>query len=102
MVNYNGLNQSVLELSHRSPEFNQIAQGCRDELRRYLNVPEDFEILLGQGGASIQYTSIVKNLIGLKPARKAMYLTTGHWSKECVKEARKFVDQDNLIEVAEA
>ena len=56
--------------------------------------------MLNQGGASMQYTAVVKNLLGLKPHRKAMYLTTGLWSSLAFEEARKFVEPTNLIEVA--
>ena len=47
----------------------------------------------------MQYTAVVKNLIGLKPQRKAMYFTTGLWSAQCITEARKFIAPGNLIEV---
>jgi phosphoserine aminotransferase len=43
---------------------------------------------------------VAKNLIGLKPARKAMYFTSGLWSTQCIKEARKFIPESNLIEVS--
>jgi len=56
--------------------------------------------MLNQGGATLQYTAVAKNLIGLKPQRKAMYLTTGLWSSQCITEARKFIPAENLIEVA--
>ena len=40
----------------------------------------------------MQYTAVIKNLIGLKPQRKAMYLTTGLWSQQAIDEAKKFID----------
>ena len=52
----------------------------KEEVRRFLRVPEEFSIMFNQGGASNCYTAVVKNLIGYKPARKAMFLTTGLWS----------------------
>lgn len=55
--------------------------------------------MLNQGGASSCYTAIVKNLIGLKRARKAMYLTTGLWSELSIEEAKKHVPEENIIEV---
>ena len=64
-----------------------------------MGVPDDFAILLQQGGATHQYTCVVKNLLNLKPQRKAMYLNTGLWSAACYKEAKKFVEPQNLIEV---
>ena len=99
MVDYRGSGQSVKELSHRKPEFINISDMTKEEIRRILEVPDDFTVMRNQGGASKQYTSVVKNLIGLKPARKAMYLTTGLWSTQCLTEAKKFIEPSNLIEV---
>lgn len=100
VVNYRGSNQSVMELSHRKPEFIQMSNLCKSELRTLLNVPDDYAIMLNQGGATLQYTAVIKNLIGLKPHKKAMYLTTGLWSTQCITEARKHVPEGNIIEVA--
>lgn len=88
-----------MELSHRKPEFINISDMTKEEIRRFLAVPDDFTVMLNQGGATLQYTSVFKNLIGLKPARKAMYLTTGLWSTQCLREARKFGPAENIIEV---
>ena len=88
-----------MELSHRKPQFINIADMTKEEVRRFLNVPETHTIMLNQGGATNQYTAVCKNLIGLRPARKAMYVTTGLWSSQCIKEARKFIPAENLIEV---
>jgi phosphoserine aminotransferase len=73
-----------MELSHRKPEFIEISDMCKDEIRSLLSVPDDFAIMLNQGGATLQYTAVIKNLIGLKPQKKAMYLTTGLWSAQCI------------------
>lgn len=80
MTNYRGSGQSVLELSHRQDEFRYISQMTKKEVRKFLKVPDNFVVMLQQGGATMQYTAIVKNLIGLKPARKGMQLKTGLWS----------------------
>lgn len=70
------------------------------EIRKFLRVPDDFRILLQQGGATMQYTAIVKNLIGLKPYRKGMHMRTGLWSSQCYDELRKHCEPvlvaDNL------
>ena len=80
MTNYRGSGQSVLELSHRQDEFRYISQMTKKEVRKFLKVPDNFVVMLQQGGATMQYTAIVKNLIGLKPARKGMQMKTGLWS----------------------
>jgi phosphoserine aminotransferase len=80
MYNYRGCGQSVMELSHRQDEFRYISNMTRAELRKFLKVPDNFRILFQQGGATMQYTAIVKNLIGLKPKRSANLMVTGLWS----------------------
>lgn len=99
IVDYKQSGQSVMEISHRSQMFIDISEGGKDELRKFLNVPETHTIMFNQGGATSIYTAVVKNLIGLKPAKKAMYLTTGLWSEQCITEARKHIPAENLIEV---
>lgn len=101
MINYRGTHQSVMELSHRKPEFINISDMTKEEIRRFLKVPEDFTVMLNQGGATNQYTAVVKNLIGLKPQRKAMYMVTGLWSSQCYNEAKKYVEPKNLIQVCD-
>ena len=67
MYNYRGSGQSVMELSHRQDEFRYISEMTKSEIRKFLKVPDNYRVLLQQGGATMQYTAIVKNLIGLKP-----------------------------------
>lgn len=99
VVDYKGSGQSIMELSHRSKWFLDVSEGGKDELRKFLNVPDTHTIMFNQGGATSCYTGIVKNLLGLKPQKKAMYLTTGLWSEQCLAEARKHIPPQNLIEV---
>merc|ERR1719261_1490979 len=55
--------------------------------------------MIQHGGATMQFSAICKNLLGVKPVRKAMFFTTGSWSRKCIEEARKFIPADKLIEV---
>ena len=80
MYNYRGSGQSVMELGHRQDEYRYISQMTKKEIRKFLKVPDNFRILLQQGGATMQYTAIVKNLIGRKPKRIANLMLTGLWS----------------------
>jgi phosphoserine aminotransferase len=57
--------------------------------RKFLKVPDNFRILLQQGGATMQYTAIVKNLAGRKPGRVANLLITGMWSNQNLNEMKK-------------
>jgi len=81
-----------MELSHRQDEFRHISQSTKDEIRKFLQVPDNYRVLLQQGGATMQYTAIVKNLISLKPARKCNMLVTGLWSCQSYDEISKFCD----------
>jgi phosphoserine aminotransferase len=90
MTNYRGSGQSVMELSHRQDEFRYISTNTKDELRKFLKVPKTHRILLQQGGATMQYTAIVKNLIAMKPKRVANLVVTGLWSEQNRDEMQKF------------
>lgn len=92
ILNYEGCGQSVMELGHRQDEFRRISTGTKDEVRKFLNVPDNFRVLLQQGGATMQYTAIVKNLAGLKPARRGNLLVTGMWSNQNLDEMSKHCD----------
>jgi len=61
----------------------------KNEIRKFLKVPENYRILLQQGGATMQYTAIVKNLIGLKPKKIANLMVTGMWSNQNYDEMQK-------------
>jgi len=69
-----------MEVNHRGPEFKYIDSMTKAEIKKFLKVPDTHVIMMQQGGATMQYCSMVKNLIGLRPARKAMFMTTGLWS----------------------
>jgi len=69
-----------MELTHRQDEFRYISNMTKQEIRKFLRVPDNFRILLQQGGATMQYTAIAKNLIGLKDKRVANLLLTGLWT----------------------
>ena len=53
LINYKGSLQSVMELSHRKPEFVEISDMCKQEIKTLLNVPDDFTVMLNQGGATL-------------------------------------------------
>ena len=80
MYDFRGTGQSVMELSHRQNAFRFISIMTKREIKRFLKVPDNFRIMIQQGGATNQYTAIVKNLIGLKPHGKAMAVRSGMWS----------------------
>jgi len=88
MVNYKGCGMGVMEMSHRSKEFMQIASEAEKDLRDIFSVPNDYKVILAQGGATLQFSSVPLNMLGAKG--KADYLITGQWSEKAHKEAAKY------------
>ena len=88
ITNYQGSGMSVMEMSHRSKVFLKIFEETQDKLRRLMNVPEGYQILFLQTGASGQFSMIPLNLIG--KTGKADYAVTGNFSNLAYKEAQKY------------
>lgn len=87
MLNYNGSGQSVMEMSHRSKDFQAIIDDCEARMRRLMNIPENYKVLFLQGGASMQFAMIPLNLLG--KYGKAGLVNTGNWSKKAMQELKK-------------
>ena len=90
MLDYQGSGQSVMEMSHRSKTFQSIADGCSDLLREVMQIPDNYEILFLQGGASTQFAAIPLNF--MNGSGKADYVITGQWAKKAFAEAQKYGD----------
>lgn len=88
MVDYRGAGVSVMEMSHRSKEFKSIFDETGNRLRKLMAVPDNYEVLFLQGGASSQFGMVPLNLIGL--TGKADYVNTGAWSKKAIAEAKRY------------
>jgi len=87
MVDYRGSGMSVMELSHRSTYFEGIINEAEADLRSLLGIPSDYSVLFLQGGATLQFNMIPRNLL---PAdRSADYTLNGAWGKAAIKEAEK-------------
>ncbi|HSH24919.1 MAG TPA: 3-phosphoserine/phosphohydroxythreonine transaminase [Massilibacterium sp.] len=87
LVNFQGTGMSVMELSHRSKEYEAVHNRAKELIYELLNVPENYEVLFLQGGASTQFSMIPMNL--LKDGEIANYVLTGSWSEKALKEAKK-------------
>lgn len=90
LINYKGSGQSVMEMSHRSKEFEAILNDGEKNLRELLSIPDNYKVVFLQGGGTLQFSMIPLNL--LKDSKKADYVVTGSWSKKAVAEAKKFGD----------
>ena len=85
LPNLSGSGFGLMEVSHRSDTFQAVIDSAIGRVRSLLSVPDDYEVLLLQGGASTQFYMTALNLIG--EGGKADYLVSGTWSKKALKEA---------------
>lgn len=98
LVDYNGVGMSVMEMSHRSKDFMAIIEKAKKDLRRLMNIPDNYHILFLQGGASSQFSMVPLNLFSNR--KKADYINTGAWSKKAIAEARRY-GQVNVVASSE-
>lgn len=98
LISLPGVGMSVLEISHRSKAFDEIIQGAEADMRRLAGIPDNYQVLFLQGGASLQFSMVPMNL--LTSDGKADYIITGSWSKKAMKEAQK-VGQTNVVATTE-
>ena len=88
MLDWHGSGMSVMEMSHRGPEFIAIAEKAEADLRRLLGIPDDYEVLFLQGGAVGENAFVPMNLLG--DSKVIDFVNTGEWSKKSIKEAKKY------------
>ncbi len=99
MLDCNGSGQSVMEMSHRSKEYQAIIDKAEANLRKIMNIPDNYKVLFLQGGASTQFAMIPLNL-GTKN-KKADYVTTGVWSKKAMAEAKRYIEVNEVASSAD-
>ena len=88
LLDWHGKGLSVMEMSHRSPEFTEVAQGAESCLRELMDIPDDYAVLFLQGGASGQFAAVPLNLGAVG---KADYIDTGHWSSKAIAEGGRYL-----------
>lgn len=86
LLNFNGLDLSLIEVSHRSNDFVDVMDNACNLVKELLNLPKGYSVLFLQGGASLEFLRVPYNL--LKVDGKAAYLDTGTWSSNAIKEAK--------------
>lgn len=89
-LDYNGMGVSVVELSHRSPQFMDIIDRCESLFRELSGVPDNFKIFYMHGGARMQFASIPMNLMPRVAKPKALYFETGNFAKQARVEAERY------------
>ena len=87
MLNYRGSGMCVMEMSHRSKVFAQIAEEAEADLRALMGIPDNYKVLFIQGGGTVQFAMVAMNLM---KNGKACYIETGAWSKKAIAEAKKY------------
>ncbi|MHC1774375.1 MAG: 3-phosphoserine/phosphohydroxythreonine transaminase [Lentimicrobium sp.] len=92
VLDLNGIGMSILEISHRSKDFQAIIDEAVALFKELLNIPEGYQVLFLGGGASLQFCMVPFNLLN----KKAAYLETGVWAKKAAKEA-KFFGEVNIV-----
>ena len=91
LLNWHGLGTSVMEISHRSKEFMVVYEEALQDLRSLMHIPDNYEVLLLQGGGIGQNAAVPLNLMSLAPhGPKADFIVTGVWSEKSIKEAEKY------------
>lgn len=88
LVNFRDSGMSIMEMSHRSAIFDEVHNEAIARLKKLYAIPENYEVLFLQGGASLQFTMIPMNF--LQPGKKASYVLSGSWSEKAFKEAKLF------------
>ncbi|MFA6923349.1 MAG: 3-phosphoserine/phosphohydroxythreonine transaminase [Bacteroidales bacterium] len=86
VLDLNGIGMSILEISHRSKDFEAIINEASSLFKELIGVPEGYQILFLGGGASMQFCTVPFNLMN----KKSAYLDTGVWASKALKEAKLF------------
>ncbi len=88
LLNWNNTGASVMEISHRSDAYVELAANAEKKLRQLMNISDDYAVLFCHGSATHQFAMIPMNLA--RDGKTADYITTGIWSDKATKEARRF------------
>lgn len=90
LVCYGDSGMSVMEMSHRSSDYDAIIKAAEANLRKLMNIPDNYKVLFLQGGASTQFAAVPLNLMNKN--HKADYIVSGQFSNKAFKEAKKYGD----------
>lgn len=90
LLDWHGVGASIVELSHRGPEFMQVAAEAEADLRKLMSIPADYAVLFLSGGATTAQALLPLNFAA--PGQRADYIVTGHWGKVALKQVRHYVD----------
>lgn len=99
MVDYGKAGMSVMEMSHRSKDYEEIINGCEALVRELMHVPDNYKVMFLQGGGSSQFAMIPMNL-GNKN-KKCDIVITGQWAKKAAQEAERYITVNKIASSAD-
>ncbi len=97
VLDFNGIGMSILEISHRSKDFQAVIDEAVALFKEQLGIPEGYHVLFLGGGASMQFCMVPYNLLN----KKAAYVDSGVWAKKAIKEAKLFGEVNVIASSAE-
>lgn len=98
MLDYKGTGMGVMEMSHRTPEFEEILHTAESDLRELMGIPENYKVLFLQGGGWQQFSAVPMNMVR---NGKADYIVTGQWAKKAAEEAEKYLTVNRVASSAD-
>lgn len=96
ILDLNGIGLSIMEISHRSKEFDAVIKKATELMKDILSVPEGYSVLFLQGGASLQFSMVPCNFLNTKAA----YVDSGVWASKAIKEAKLYGDVNVIASTA--
>lgn len=87
LISFPGAGASIMEISHRGKVFAQVHESAKANIKKLLNLPDEYKVLFVQGGASLQFSLVAMNFLGA--GQSADYILTGAWGSKAIKEAKK-------------
>jgi len=100
-LDYKNMGASIIEISHRSKEFEAVINRCDELVTELANVPSNYKILYVHGGAQMQFSAVPLNLINRNPSQKASFVLTGTWAEKASKEAARYGNAVNIASSAD-
>lgn len=97
MLDWHGVGMSIMEVGHRGPQFQSVADQAEADLRELMDIPSNYKVLFLAGGASVHFAMVPLNLLGKN--KQADYIDTGIWSKKAIDEARRYGEINIAAEI---
>ena len=99
-LDWHGCGMSIMEVSHRGKQFNEVVEKAEADFRQLLLIPDNYSVLFLQGGASGQFSAIPMNLSHL--GESADYIATGQWSQKAIAEGKRFISVNQVVDTGAA